>query len=80
MDNLTGLASMVAYNLMLAIFPLALLALFVAGRILRSPDVADSVIQDARKRDRVRKEIVKRIHEETDVHADDILFPDLTVQ
>ncbi len=48
MDNLTGLASMVAYNLMLAIFPLALLALFVAGRILRSPEVADSVIQDAR--------------------------------
>jgi len=47
-ENLTGLSSMVAYNLMLAIFPLALLALFVAGRILRSPDVADSVIQDAR--------------------------------
>jgi flagellar basal body-associated protein FliL len=37
-------------------------------------------LEDARKRDRVRKEIVKRIHEETDVHADDILFPDLTVQ
>jgi membrane protein len=48
MDNLTGLASMVAYQLMLAIFPLALLALFVAGRVLRSPEVADSVIQDAR--------------------------------
>jgi YihY family inner membrane protein len=48
MDNLTGLSSMVAYNLMLSIFPLALLALFVAGRILRSPEVADSVIQDAR--------------------------------
>ncbi len=47
-DGLTGLASMVAYQLMLAIFPLALLALFVAGRILRSPEVADSVIQDAR--------------------------------
>jgi len=47
-DNLTGLASMVAYNLMLSIFPLALLALFIAGRILRSPEVADSVIQDAR--------------------------------
>jgi membrane protein len=47
-DNLTGLASMVAYQLMLAIFPLALLALFVAGRVLRSPEVADSVIQDAR--------------------------------
>jgi membrane protein len=48
MDNLTGLASMVAYQLMLAIFPLALLALFVAGRVLRSPEVAASVIQDAR--------------------------------
>jgi membrane protein len=48
MENLTGLSSMVAYNLMLAIFPLALLALFVSGRILRSPEVADSVIQDAR--------------------------------
>jgi membrane protein len=47
-DNLTGLSSMVAYNLMLSIFPLALLALFIAGRILRSPELADSVIQDAR--------------------------------
>jgi flagellar FliL protein len=37
-------------------------------------------LEDARKRDRLRKEIVERIHEETDVHADDILFPDLTVQ
>ena len=45
-DGLTGLASMVAYNLMLAIFPLALLALFVAGRILRSPEVADSVTSE----------------------------------
>ena len=32
-DNLTGLASMVAYNLLLSIFPLALVALFVAGRV-----------------------------------------------
>jgi YihY family inner membrane protein len=47
-DNLTGLASMVAYNLLLSIFPLALIALFVAGRILRSPELADSVIADAR--------------------------------
>jgi flagellar basal body-associated protein FliL len=37
-------------------------------------------LEDARKRDRIRKHIVERIHEETDVHADDILFPDLTVQ
>jgi YihY family inner membrane protein len=47
-DNLTGLASMVAYNLLLSIFPLALVALFVAGRVLRSPELADSVISDAR--------------------------------
>ena len=36
-DNLTGLASMVAYNLLLSIFPVALVALFIAGRVLRSP-------------------------------------------
>jgi YihY family inner membrane protein len=47
-DNLTGLASMVAYNLLLSIFPLALLALFIASRVLRSPEVAASVIEDAR--------------------------------
>ena len=37
-------------------------------------------LEDARKRDKVREHIVERIHKETDVHADDILFPDLTVQ
>jgi flagellar basal body-associated protein FliL len=37
-------------------------------------------LEDARKRDRLRKEIVERLHDETDVRADDILFPDLTVQ
>jgi flagellar basal body-associated protein FliL len=45
---------------------------------LTGRDAAD--LEDPRKRDRLRKEIVERIHEETDVHADDILFPDLTVQ
>jgi membrane protein len=45
-DNLTGLASMVAYNLLLSIFPLALVALFIAGRVLRSPEVQDSVLLD----------------------------------
>jgi YihY family inner membrane protein len=48
-DNLTGLASMVAYSLLLSIFPLALIALFVAGRVLRSPELADSVIADAQR-------------------------------
>src|ERR687895_749888 len=45
-DNLTGLAAMVAYNLLLSIFPLALVALFFAGRVLRSPEVQESVLLD----------------------------------
>jgi membrane protein len=45
-DNLTGLASMVAYNLLLSIFPVALVALFIAGRVLRSQDLQDSVLLD----------------------------------
>jgi flagellar basal body-associated protein FliL len=37
-------------------------------------------LEDAKKRDKLREHIVERIHKETDVYADDILFPDLTVQ
>jgi membrane protein len=48
-DNLTGLASMVAYNLLLSIFPIALVALFVAGRVLRSEDLQDSVLLDLKQ-------------------------------
>jgi membrane protein len=48
-DNVTGLAGMVAYNLLLSIFPLALVALFVAGRVLRSPEVQLSVLTDLKK-------------------------------
>ncbi len=47
-DGITGLAGMVAYNLLLSIFPLALISLFVASRVLRSPELAASVVQDAR--------------------------------
>ena len=47
-DGVTGLAAMVAYNLLLSIFPLALIALFVASRVLRSDELAASVIADAR--------------------------------
>jgi flagellar basal body-associated protein FliL len=39
-----------------------------------------SDLEDARKRDRLRTDILKRIEKETDVKADDILFPDITVQ
>jgi membrane protein len=45
-DNVTGMAAMVAYNLMLSVFPLALVALFVAGRVLESPDIEASVVED----------------------------------
>ena len=48
-DNLTGMAAMVAYNLMLSVFPLALVALFVAGRILSSEEVEASVLEDLQR-------------------------------
>jgi membrane protein len=48
-DNLTGLAAMVAYNLLLSVFPLALVALFVAGRLVRSSELQLSVLADLRK-------------------------------
>jgi YihY family inner membrane protein len=48
-DNLTGLSGMVAYNLLLSLFPLALLALFIASRILRSTDLEDSVFSDLQR-------------------------------
>jgi membrane protein len=45
-DNLTGLAGMVAYNLLLSVLPLALIALFVGGRILQSGHFQESVLED----------------------------------
>ena len=45
-DNLTGMASMVAYNLLLSLFPLALIALFIAGQVLSSQEVETSVVHD----------------------------------
>jgi len=48
-DNLTGLAAMVAYTLMLSVFPLALVGLFVASRILESEDVQRSVVEDLQR-------------------------------
>jgi uncharacterized BrkB/YihY/UPF0761 family membrane protein len=40
---------MVAYNLLLSVFPLALVALFVAGRLVRSPELQLSVLNDLQK-------------------------------
>jgi len=48
-DNVTGLAGMVAYNMLLAVLPLALIALFVMGRIVQSPDLERSVIEDLQR-------------------------------
>jgi membrane protein len=45
-ENVTGLSAMVAYNLMLAIFPFALLVLFVFGQVLKIEGVESSVIAD----------------------------------
>jgi len=48
-ENITGLAGMVAYNLMLAIFPFALLVLFVFGQVVDSPGIEQSVILDIQR-------------------------------
>jgi YihY family inner membrane protein len=45
-ENVTGLSGMVAYNLLLSLFPLALLALFIASRVLQSEDLQASVFSD----------------------------------
>jgi YihY family inner membrane protein len=45
-DNVTGLSAMVAYNLLLSVFPLAGLALFIFGRVLDNPDLERSVLVD----------------------------------
>jgi YihY family inner membrane protein len=47
-DNLTGLSAMVAYNMLLSLLPVTLLALFVAGRVLQSDEVERSVLSDLR--------------------------------
>jgi membrane protein len=48
-ENITGLAGMVAYNLVLAVFPFALLVLFIFGRILQSESVEASVLNDLQR-------------------------------
>jgi membrane protein len=45
-ENITGMAAMVAYNLMLSVFPFALLVLFVFGQILQSGNVEATVLTD----------------------------------
>jgi membrane protein len=48
-ENITGLSGMVAYNLMLSIFPFALLILFLVGQLLRSESAEMSVLADVQR-------------------------------
>jgi membrane protein len=48
-ENVTGLSAMVAYNLMLAVFPFALLILFVFGQVLKISGVETSVVDDLQR-------------------------------
>jgi membrane protein len=48
-ENITGLSAMVAYNLLLAVFPFVLLALFIFGQISRSPEVETSLLEDLKR-------------------------------
>jgi len=48
-DGITGLAGMVAYNLLLSIFPLAFVGVFVTGRVLQSADLEQSVLSELQR-------------------------------
>jgi membrane protein len=48
-ENLTGMSGMVAYNLLLSIFPFALVVLFIAGRVLRSEELQVSLLEDLQR-------------------------------
>ncbi len=48
-ENITGLSAMVAYNLMLAVFPFALLVLFAVGQVLHNSGVENSILLDLQR-------------------------------
>jgi membrane protein len=48
-ENVTGLSAMVTYNLMLAVFPFALLVLFVFGQVLKIEGVETGVLDDLQR-------------------------------
>ena len=63
-ENITGLSGMVAYNLMLAVFPFALLVLFIFGQVVNSSDIELSVVRDIQR-------LFPNIEQETLQHAID---------
>jgi YihY family inner membrane protein len=46
--NITGLSAMLAYNMLLGVIPVALLALFIAGQVLSSHAIQQSILVDLR--------------------------------
>lgn len=44
--NITGMSSMLAYNMLYGIIPIALLGLFIGGKVLTSDAVQESVLRD----------------------------------
>jgi membrane protein len=48
-ENVTGLSAMIAYNLMLAVFPFSLLILFIGGQVLKIHGVEASVLNDLQR-------------------------------
>ncbi len=48
-ENVTGLSAMVAYNLMLAVFPFVLLVLFVFSQVLRIKGVETGILNDLQR-------------------------------
>ena len=47
--NVTGLSGMVAFNLLLSIFPFALLVLFVVGKLAQSESVEASIVRELQR-------------------------------
>lgn len=47
--NVTGLSAMLAYNLLISVFPLAVLGLFIAGQVFDSAELARAVLRDLRE-------------------------------
>jgi membrane protein len=48
-SNITGLSSMLAYNMLLGVVPVALLAMFIAGQVLSSHAIQQSILVDLRQ-------------------------------
>ena len=67
-ENITGLSAMVAYNLLLAVFPFVLLMLFVVGQVIHTGTVESSILADLRAlfpdvQEQTLRDILERIRD-----------------